>query len=497
MKRILFFFEVHQPRRIKKFFGKESIQKLDYFDDNLNKEIFQRVAKNCYIPTLEIFLENAKNYNFKFSLGLSGIFLEQCSWWEPKIIEIIKKLIDENSCELVTETYYHSLSYLINEKEFIEQIKLHKRIIKEIFGVEPMVVENTEFIYDNKVAKIMENLGFKMILTEGVDRILGWRSPNYLYKAKDSNILLLMRNYRLSDDIGFRFTLRNWNEWPLTAEKYAKWLSLTPGDIIFIAMDIETFGEHYWPESGIHDFIKALPRYIENMKFSIPSDIISDLHPLDEIDVKETISWADVERDLSAWLGNEMQKYCFEVLKYLEPMVKSIGGEYLRTWRYLTTSDHFHYMCTKEDGAKAVHSYFSHFNGPIEAFISFTWVLADLRYKVYDLIKDKMFYYRILFEELPDSHSFHFYSGFARSLGIKARNLVELYNVIKEVDEEVLNFHMRRNDFSKWINDVFGLRELSREIKNAKNREELIKILEKTIKEAEKMIYKHEEFEVT
>ncbi|MBS7288884.1 MAG: glycoside hydrolase family 57 protein, partial [Candidatus Freyarchaeota archaeon] len=299
----------------------------------------------------------------------SGVFLEQCSWWEPRVIELIKEVAASGACELVAETYYHSLACMINFDEFRDQVGAHRKVIKELFGVEPSAVENTEFIYNNDIAKAFEEMGFRVVLTEGVERVLGWRSPNYIYKAKGTGLPVLMRNYMLSDDIGFRFTCRSWSEWPLTAEKYAEWLYRTPGDLVLIAMDFETFGEHHWPESGIHDFIRALPKEVNRygeMEFSTPSEAVSRLQPVDEVDVQDTISWADLERDLSAWLGNEMQRHCFEVVKYLEPMAKSMGGRFLRAWRYFTTSDYYHYMSTKGGGAGAVHSYFSHFNSPIE-----------------------------------------------------------------------------------------------------------------------------------
>ncbi|MDH5806400.1 MAG: DUF5752 family protein [Candidatus Verstraetearchaeota archaeon] len=500
MKKIVFFFEMHQPRRIKRNFSITSFEEMNYFDDELNKEIFQRISKKCYIPTLEIFLENSKKYDFKFSLGISGIFIEQCSWWEPKILELIKELVDIGACELVSETYYHSLASLISEEEFKTQINLQRKILNEIFGVKTIVVENTEFIYNNEIAKIMEELGFKIALTEGTEKVLDWRSPNYLYKAKNANLILLMRNYRLSDDIGFRFTCKDWICWPLTAEKYANWLKMTPGEVIFIAMDFETFGEHHWPESGIHDFIKALPKYIKDngLEIAKPSEVYSDLSPIDEINVENTISWADSERDLSAWIGNEMQKYCFEIIKYMEPMVKASSKEYLKIWRYFTTSDYFHYMSMKGGGEGAVHSYFSHFNSPIEAFIIFTSILSDFRYKVYQSMGKKLIYYKILFGSLPDSHAFHFYSGFAKPLGIKARNLIELYNAINKIDEEVIIFHIKRGDLSRWISEILGYRELAEKLKKINEKEikeKVLKIIENEIKKIKNLLYGEEEIE--
>ncbi|MCX8169680.1 MAG: DUF5752 family protein [Candidatus Methanomethyliaceae archaeon] len=492
MKKIIFFFEMHQPRRMRRSFG--MFNSMNYFDDELNRDIFQRVANRCYIPALKIFLEASKKYGFKFSLGISGTFLEQCSWWEPRLIELLKELVDKEACELIAETYFHSLASLISVEEFKTQVNLHRKLLNEIFGARPEVAENTEFIYNNEIARLLKELGFKIVLTEGTEKVLGWRSPNYLYKAKGVDVLLLMRNYRLSDDIGFRFTCRDWICWPLTAEKYASWLKSSPGDLIFIAMDFETFGEHHWPDSGIHDFISALPKYLKdfNLEVITPSEVRSDINAVDEIDVRETISWADSERDLSAWIGNEMQKYCFEVIKYMEPMVKSSSNELLKIWRHFTTSDHFHYMSTKGGGEGAVHSYFSHFNGPIEAFITFTSILLDFRYKVYESMGRKLLYYKMLFGALPESHAFHFYSGFAKPLGIKARNLRELYEALSKVDEQVILFHINRGDLSKWIRDVLGYKELADKLNtlsknNLKNK--ILKIVEESLNKIEGLLY--------
>ncbi|MGQ9759619.1 MAG: alpha-amylase [Candidatus Methanomethylicaceae archaeon] len=501
MKNLVFFFEMHQPRRLKQRFGRvlpyEGRVEDVYFDECLNKEVLGRASKNCYIPGLENILRAAEEYGFKFALGVSGVFLEQCSWWEPKVIELIRECVDSGACELVGETYYHSLASIINFEEFKEQVNAQKRAVKELFGADPIVAENTEFIYNNEIAKVLKGLEFKVILTEGTERVLGWRSPNYLYKSKGSDVFLLTRNYRLSDDIGFRFTLREWDGWPLTAEKYVEWLSKTPGDLIFIAMDFETMGEHHWPESGIHDFIRAIPKEVKNyndLRFSTPSEVAAELDAVDELDVQDTISWADLERDLSAWLGNDLQRHCFEVVKYLEPMAKSVGGSFLRIWRYFTTSDYYHYMSTKGGGAGAVHSYFSHFNSPIEAFLGFAWILTDFRYRLYGAMGEKAIYYRMLFGDLPDSHAFHFYSGFAKPLGLKVKNLTELRKTIERIDEGSLRFHIARGDLSRWVGEILGCKGLSEELLALKDlpeglKEGVIKAVEGAIKEASALLF--------
>ncbi len=498
---------MHQPRRLRRHFGRVlpyggGVEDI-YFDDGLNREILERISRHCYLPGLEKILEGAEENGFKCALGISGTFLEQCSWWEPKVIEIIKELVDIGTCELVAETYYHSLASAINFDEFREQVGAHRKVVKELFGVEPTTAENTEFIYNDDIAKALEGMGFRVVLTEGTERALGWRSPNYVYKASGSDVRLLMRNYRLSDDIGFRFTSRDWDGWPLTAEKYVDWLSKTPGDLILIAMDFETLGEHHWPDSGIHDFIRAVPRMIKNnsdLRFSTPSEAASRLEAVGEVDVQDTISWADLERDLSAWLGNELQRHCFEVVKYLEPMAKSVGGKFLRTWRYFTTSDYYHYMSTKSGGAGAVHSYFSHFNSPLEAFLGFTWILADFRYRLYEAMGDKAVYYRMLYGDLPESHAFHFYSGFAKPLGVKAKNLKELRETIEKIDEGSLRFHIARGDLSRWVEEVLGCKGLAQELLKLRKlpegwKEDVIKAVEDAMKDAKVRLFGGEGYE--
>jgi alpha-amylase len=471
-----------------------------YFDDDMNREIFERVARKCYIPALNILLKNANEGKVKFGLGLSGLFLEQCNWWKGEIIDLIRDLVGTGACELTAQTYYHSLASMISNHEFVDQVNEQRRALKDLFNVVPTAAENTEFIYNNDIAKIFETLGFKVVMTEGVDRILGWRSPNYLYKAKDANIALLMRNYRLSDDIGFRFTSREWSEWPLTAERYAGWLSKVEGDLIFLALDFETFGEHHWPESGILDFLNTLPTEVNkygNLSFATPSEVAGKLAPVDEIDSNECISWADLERDNSAWLMNEMQKHCFDVVRYLEPMAKSVGSKYLRTWRLFTTSDSFHYMSTKSGGAGAVHSYFSHYNSPIEGFLSFTWILTDYRYKVYAAMGEKARYFRMLHGDLPESHSFHFYKEFAKPMGITVKNLNELRETVRTIERESLEFHLSRGDLSRWSREVIGCGGLSEALdrmaqqlpEREKLRDQFLAEIDSTIKDAEEHLY--------
>ncbi len=343
-------FQVHQPFRLATFQPNGNISNSQifdhYFNHGLDKWIFDRVSSRCYFPANTTILELIDEFKkekkkFKVSYSITGVFLELCERYNKDLIETFKQLAETKCVEFIGETYYHSLASLFDDKtEFIEQVNMHRQIIKDLLGFKPKVFVNTEMIYNNLIAKVVEDLGFKGIFTEGTERILGWRNANYVYVRKfcfpgdprpEKRIRVLLRNYRLSDDIGYRFSAKDWNEWPLTADKYAAWLSATPGQCINLFMDYETFGEHQWPESGIFWFLKALPSEVlkyENLEFCTPSEIIKKYEPVGEIDVFElsTISWADMERDVSAWIGNRMQQVCFEELKNLEKHVKKLNN---------------------------------------------------------------------------------------------------------------------------------------------------------------------------
>ncbi|MEM7821393.1 MAG: glycoside hydrolase family 57 protein [Candidatus Aenigmatarchaeota archaeon] len=401
-------FKVHQPFRIANFQPNGNIKNenifYNYFNHGLNKFVFDRIANRCYLNANSILLEAIDNLKgekkkFKVSFSITGVFLELCKMFNEDVIESFKELGRTGCVEFLGETYYHSLSSLFESKEeFVEQVKMHTQAMKEFFGVEPKVFVNTEMIYNNIIAKIVEDLGFKGIFTEGAERILGWRSPNYVYIRKfcfpndpgqDKRIRVLLRNYRLSDDIGYRFSAKDWDQWPLTADKFAAWINATPGQCINLFMDYETFGEHHWPESGIFWFLKALPYEIlkyEQLQFSTPSETIKKNYPVGEIDVFEfcTSSWADMERDVSAWLGNRMQQICFEEIKNLEGIIKkSKNQEFKRIWRLLQTSDHLYYICTKWWGDGDVHRYFSCFPSPQDGFANFMAIISDFKSRLF------------------------------------------------------------------------------------------------------------------
>jgi len=359
---------------------------MNYFNQTLNKNIFEKVANKCYLPTNNLLLKLIDQYKgeFKVSFSLTGTFVEYCQQYMPSLIESFQQLFSTGSVDLIEETYFHSLASLYDElDEFEEQVLMHREMIKQLFNYRPMVFRNTEAIYDNRIARKVADMGYKGIITEGTEKILGWKSPNYLYKPINANIKVLLRNYTLSDDIGFRFSAQGWVGFPLTADKYAKWMANTPGDIINLFMDYETFGEHHWPETGIFDFLEHLPEEVfkhENLEFITVSEAVKRYEPVGEIDVPWAISWADEQRDVSTWLGNEMQHACFRELQDIGKKLKEKGDrDLLNIWRKLQTSDHLYYISTKgfEDGA--VHQYFSPYDDPYDGFINYMNILQDFK----------------------------------------------------------------------------------------------------------------------
>ena len=356
-----------------------------------NREIFERVARKCYIPANKVLLNSIDEHEgkFRFSLSVTGTLLKQCELWGTEVLEGFRQMAETKAVEFLDETYYHSLSSLFEKKaEFIEEIKEHRELMFTLLGVEPKVFRNTELLYNNSIAKIAFDLGYKAILTEGADHLLEGRSSNLLYRAKNLGLPIILRNYKLSDDIGYRFSARWWEGYPLTAEKWASWVSGIKEDCVNIFIDYETFGEHQWEETGIFTFLRELPGEVlkKHLNFSTPVEIVEKYSPVAEIDVGDfsTISWADMERDTSAWLGNDMQRRCFEEIKLLEPFVRKTGDpEILRIWKHLLTSDHYYYMCTKWLGDGDVHSYFSVYSTPFDAAVNFMAVLMDFKAHVF------------------------------------------------------------------------------------------------------------------
>ena len=392
MTSICMYFEVHQPMRLNHFsvfnIGNNSSHS-QYFNGKLNQQIFEKVAKKCYIPTNSLLLDLINRYDGKFrvSFSITGTYIEYCEQYNPGIIDSFKELFKTGAVDLLEETYYHSLSSLYDDMdEFEEQVKMHRQMIKKLFNYKPRVFRNTEAIFDNRIAKKVNDLGYKGIITEGTEKILHWRSPNFLYKPVNANLKVLLRNYTLSDDVGFRFSAKMWKDYPLTADKYANWLASNQGDVINLFMDYETFGEHHWDDTGIFDFLDHLPGEVfkhNNLDFVTVTEAVERYEPVGEIDVPWAISWADEDRDVSTWLGNDMQRACFNELKNIGRKIKEKKDKnLLDVWRRLQTSDHLYYVSTKglQDGD--VHAYFSPYSDPYDGFINYMNILQDLKQKL-------------------------------------------------------------------------------------------------------------------
>jgi alpha-amylase len=391
MRSVCLYFQMHQPCRLKWFWPDESAGFERYFDARINRSIFEKVASKCYLPATAALLKliDQQGGAFRLSVSVTGTLLEQCVKWGPEVLDRFREMAASGCVEFLDETYHHSLAGLFEDREeFIEEIKAHRESMSDLLGVTPQVFRNTELLYNNSISRTVAGLGYRAILAEGVDSVLHSRSPDYVYRAKDSNIAVLLRNYKLSDDIGYRFSARWWEEYPLTADKWAAWASFINGDTLNIFMDFETFGEHQWEDTGIFAFLEALPGEVlaRGMEFKTPSEVIESYKPAGEIDVGDfsTISWADMERDASAWLGNDMQRRCFEEAKLLGPYVKkTCDPELTAIWKHLLTSDHYYYMSTKWLGDGDVHSYFSIHSSPYDAAINFMAVLEDFKTRVF------------------------------------------------------------------------------------------------------------------
>jgi len=394
MASVCFYFQVHQPYRLRNYtiFDTDS----DYFDDAKNAQICRKVAHKCYLATNQLMLELIKKYNgrFRISYSITGCLLEQLQLYAPDVLRSFQELAETGCVEFLGETYYHSLSSLCSRGEFEEQIEAHKKTIQKLFHQTPRVFRNTELIYNNQLAELIENIGcFDAILAEGADHILGYRSPNFVYSPpKCKHLKLLLKNYRLSDDIAFRFSNRDWNQWPLNAHKFAEWVNSVNGCgfVTNLFMDYETFGEHQWEDTGIFNFLRHLPDEIlkhPDNNFKTPSEVAAAYDAVDVVDVPYTISWADIERDLSAWLGNPMQHNALAELYRLEETVKQTKDkDIIRDWRKLQTSDHFYYMCTKWFADGDVHKYFNPYDSPYDSYINFMNVLDNLNSRCNEIL---------------------------------------------------------------------------------------------------------------
>ncbi|MBR2640878.1 glycoside hydrolase family 57 protein [Candidatus Saccharibacteria bacterium] len=396
MRAICLYLHIHQPTRYRQYSAFDISNNSNYYVDEYggrqsNERIFKKVAEKSYFPMLRLLEKNMKQFpEFKVSLSITGTWIEQAEKWAPELIEQIKRMVKTGHVEILGETYYHSLSFFYNLEEFEEQVEMHRRIIKDTFGVMPKVFRNTELAYNDDLAKWADNKGYSGILAEGWGKILGWRSPNYIYKPEGcSQIKLLLKNYRLSDDIAFRFSNHGWSEWPLTTEKYIKWINMEclRGNLINLFMDFETFGEHQWKDTGIFSFMdKFIHDWLSEYdnKFLTVSEACKISEPVGEISVPDILTWADTERDLSAWDSNSMQKSAMsDLYRIRNNILDTQDKELIRDWRYLTTSDHAYSMCTKYWNDGDVHAYFSAYASPYESFIYFENILKDLDYRLH------------------------------------------------------------------------------------------------------------------
>jgi alpha-amylase len=389
MKTVCLYFQVHQPLRLKtyRFFnmGKDH----NYLDVSANRSIMQRVAAECYLPMNNLLLRLIRECEgqFKVTFSISGLAIEQFRSYTPEVLDSFRELAKTGCVEFLAESYSHSLSALISPEEFKSEVDAHVALMKEEFGYTPTSFRNTELIYSDQIGEMVAGLGFKTILAEGAKHVMGWKSPNFIYtNSIDNRLRVLLRNYKLSDDIAFRFSNQGWDQYPLTADKFAQWISDENGEVINLFMDYETFGEHQKATTGIFDFVKALPKAIlkqQDVCFATVSEAAKAYQPVGVLHCPHVMSWADEERDVTAWLGNELQNEAFSKLYALKDKVKALkSADYEYVWNFMQTSDHFYYMATKWLSDGDVHSYFNPYGSSYEAFINYMNVLSDFEIEI-------------------------------------------------------------------------------------------------------------------
>jgi alpha-amylase len=475
-------FEVHQPYRLnRQFISDPKLKKKDLFDhyfDKLNKEVLLRVADKCYIPATKIILDKLDS-GFSCSFSLSGIFIEQLEKWSRDTLDLFEQAARHKNCEIIGQTYYHSIASCFSDKtEFREQVRQHADFMYSHFRVRPTIFENTEFTFNNEIAATIKDMDYSGIYTEGVDRILGGKSPNYIYQCR--GIPVLLRNIALSDDIAFRFANRSWERYPLTADTYAQWIASTNGDVVNVFLDYETFGEHFWKETGILDFLHSLPNELSErgVKSVLPSEVIAAHLPAGDIDVHDSISWADLEKDTSAWMGNDRQKTAFHAVQNARPYAidKPI-------WRYLQTSDHFYYMASKYGTCGEVHAYFSHHDAD-EAFRTYMTVLAHMEARNIRVMKNRKSAKTLRI--LAPEDAFHFASP-AGFIGHTAYSLDQFEELLHVVPKDSIEYHTGRDDFVRWITDILEDPRLAESLIGHSERHELITI----IRERRELLWSH------
>ncbi|OGP12754.1 MAG: alpha-amylase [Deltaproteobacteria bacterium RIFCSPLOWO2_02_FULL_50_16] len=394
MLHIVFYFQVHQPYRLRPYSVLDIGQNLNFFDEDLNRAVIRKVGEKCYLPANQLIKELIERYEgaFKVAYSITGVVIEQFRAYYPEVLDSFKELARTGCVEFLGETYYHSLAFQFDKAEFLSQIRMHRKLMMDEFGFRPVVFRNTELIYQDQLAdSLEEEEGFQVILAEGAEKILKWRSPLYAYRTYNHRFFLLLKYYSLADDIAFRFSNRAWSEFPLTTEKFIYWLSklslVEKGRrnlFVNLFMDYETFGEHQWKETGIFEFMRHLPEKVfdsPNLSFAWPSDVpqMMDYSP-EALSYPQPVSWADTERDLSAWLENDLQFNACETYYEILSEIQSRGrSDLLEIARKLSTSDHFYYMCTKYFQDGDVHKYFSPYQSPEQAYMFYMNALAGLR----------------------------------------------------------------------------------------------------------------------
>lgn len=391
---IVLYLHVHQPYRLRPYSIFSAGYDHDYFSDTnvdhsaQNSEILKKVAAKSYLPTNAMLTELLKNHpDFKLSISITGVFIDQCKAWAPEVLESFKQLVATGRVEIVAETYHHSLAFFYNRKEFERQVDKHRQLVQAEFGLTPTAFRNTELAYYDEIGIWADKAGYKVVLAEGWDPVLGWKSANYVYAPPHAaTAKLLLKNYRLSDDVAFRFSNRGWSEWPLTVDKYMGWLPRGDEQIVSLFMDYETFGEHQWADTGIFEFMREFVRRIsgdDHYEFATVTEAADRYDVKDTVSMPYTVTWADSERDLSAWLGNALQQEALKYLYELEPAVMESGDEALiEDWRKLQTSDHVYYMSTKFSQDGDVHAYFSPYRSPYDAFMYFMNAVRDVRWRI-------------------------------------------------------------------------------------------------------------------
>ncbi|MCX8196397.1 MAG: glycoside hydrolase family 57 protein [Acidilobaceae archaeon] len=452
---LVLFFEVHQPLRLKPTIayplGSQPSSLRELFEWELNKEVFRRVAERAYVKASRVLLEALQEHrDFRLTFSISGLAIEAMERWSPEALELFRKMVETERVELAAQTYYHSLAWLVDREEFAEQVREHAAKLEEVFGYSPTAAENTEFIYDNDLACALYNLGFRATVTEGAPWLRGFVGENRVYRAWGCEMRVLLRNYMLSDDVGFRFSLRSWDQYPLTADKYAAWIAFSPGEVVLVALDYETFGEHQREESGIYEFLRWLPKEAarRGIRFSTLTEAALSHEPAGVIDVPPwaPVSWAD-ERDLSAWVGNEAQRLHLQALRDLYYYAKTAGGGALRLWRLMSVSDHFYYQATKGGPAGEVHSYFNPYRSPYVAQLVYQRALVLLAEELRRAAREDICSFLKAFRA-PER--FCFYPSDPR-LG-RACSLAELAEGLERGGawEE----HLRKGHVEAWLRDV-------------------------------------------